>query len=182
MAALGGLKDSCGAPPPHLFAAPPPRMRSPRLPAVCRPPALAALLPPAGGTRPQGHGLRHRLAPQVGPQASGSASCGRSQVPFWSGPTSAGSVVPCVASAWAQLQFSSTPTRLLPASEACSSAHFPCPSLTPPCSLHSLLTLHPRPPPHPLSFITTDVNPYYDSFVRWQFEVLHKQVGSLPSL
>lgn len=26
------------------------------------------------------------------------------------------------------------------------------------------------------SFITTDVNPYYDSFVRWQFEVLHKQV------
>lgn len=25
------------------------------------------------------------------------------------------------------------------------------------------------------SFITTDVNPYYDSFVRWQFEVLHKQ-------
>jgi hypothetical protein len=28
----------------------------------------------------------------------------------------------------------------------------------------------------PRSFITTDVNPYYDSFVRWQFEVLHKQV------
>lgn len=28
--------------------------------------------------------------------------------------------------------------------------------------------------PH-CSFITTDVNPYYDSFVRWQFEVLHKQ-------
>lgn len=26
------------------------------------------------------------------------------------------------------------------------------------------------------SFITTDVNPYYDSFVRWQFELLHKQV------
>ena len=24
--------------------------------------------------------------------------------------------------------------------------------------------------------MTTDVNPYYDSFVRWQFEVLHKQV------
>lgn len=23
------------------------------------------------------------------------------------------------------------------------------------------------------SFITTDVNPYYDSFVRWQFETLH---------
>ncbi len=26
------------------------------------------------------------------------------------------------------------------------------------------------------SFITTDVNPYYDSFVRWQFEVLPRQV------
>lgn len=25
------------------------------------------------------------------------------------------------------------------------------------------------------SFITTDVNPYYDSFVRWQFNTLHKQ-------
>lgn len=29
------------------------------------------------------------------------------------------------------------------------------------------------------SFITTDVNPYYDSFIRWQFEVLRRQV--LPS-
>lgn len=29
------------------------------------------------------------------------------------------------------------------------------------------------------SFITTDVNPYYDSFVRWQFNVLHKQVRAL---
>ena len=27
------------------------------------------------------------------------------------------------------------------------------------------------------SFITTDVNPYYDSFIRWQFEVLRRQVG-----
>ena len=26
------------------------------------------------------------------------------------------------------------------------------------------------------SFITTDVNPYYDSFVRWQFEALRRQV------
>ena len=25
------------------------------------------------------------------------------------------------------------------------------------------------------SFITTDRNPYYDSFVRWQFEMLRKQ-------
>lgn len=34
------------------------------------------------------------------------------------------------------------------------------------------------PPPHSSrSFITTDVNPYYDSFVRWQFEVLHKQAS-----
>ncbi len=30
------------------------------------------------------------------------------------------------------------------------------------------------------SFITTDVNPYYDSFIRWQFEVLRRQV--LPPL
>ena len=28
------------------------------------------------------------------------------------------------------------------------------------------------------SFITTDVNPYYDSFIRWQFEVLRRQVRS----
>jgi leucyl-tRNA synthetase len=27
------------------------------------------------------------------------------------------------------------------------------------------------------SFITTDMNPYYDSFVRWQFWTLKKQVG-----
>ena len=26
------------------------------------------------------------------------------------------------------------------------------------------------------SFITTDVNPYYDSFIRWQFGVLRRQV------
>jgi hypothetical protein len=42
-----------------------------------------------------------------------------------------------------------------------------------------LLLLPFLPPPYFLpsrSFITTDVNPYYDSFVRWQFEVLHKQV------
>ena len=26
------------------------------------------------------------------------------------------------------------------------------------------------------SFITTDVNPFYDSFVRWQFELLRRQV------
>lgn len=25
------------------------------------------------------------------------------------------------------------------------------------------------------SFITTDVNPYYDSFVRWQFEMLKEK-------
>lgn len=25
------------------------------------------------------------------------------------------------------------------------------------------------------SFITTDVNPYYDSFIRWQFEILHSK-------
>ena len=25
------------------------------------------------------------------------------------------------------------------------------------------------------SFITTDRNPYYDSFVRWQFELLRRQ-------
>ena len=25
------------------------------------------------------------------------------------------------------------------------------------------------------SFITTDVNPYFDSFVRWHFETLHKR-------
>jgi len=28
------------------------------------------------------------------------------------------------------------------------------------------------------SFITTDVNPYYDSFIRWQFETL-KSLGKL---
>ena len=28
------------------------------------------------------------------------------------------------------------------------------------------------------SFITTDVNPYYDSFIRWQFGVLRRQVHS----
>jgi len=28
------------------------------------------------------------------------------------------------------------------------------------------------------SFITTDMNPYYDSFVRWQFWTLKKQVSS----
>ena len=27
------------------------------------------------------------------------------------------------------------------------------------------------------SFITTDVNPYYDSFVRWQFDLLRRQVN-----
>lgn len=27
------------------------------------------------------------------------------------------------------------------------------------------------------SFVTTNVNLYYDSFVRWQFEVLHKQAS-----
>jgi hypothetical protein len=27
------------------------------------------------------------------------------------------------------------------------------------------------------SFITTDMNPYYDSFVRWQFWTLKRQVG-----
>jgi len=27
------------------------------------------------------------------------------------------------------------------------------------------------------AFITTDMNPYYDSFVRWQFWTLYKQVG-----
>lgn len=26
------------------------------------------------------------------------------------------------------------------------------------------------------AFITTDMNPYYDSFVRWQFWTLYKQV------
>lgn len=26
------------------------------------------------------------------------------------------------------------------------------------------------------SFITTDMNPYYDSFVRWQFWTLYRQV------
>lgn len=30
------------------------------------------------------------------------------------------------------------------------------------------------------SFITTDVNPYYDSFIRWQFEVLRRQVLPRP--
>lgn len=29
------------------------------------------------------------------------------------------------------------------------------------------------------SFITTDVNPYYDSFVRWQFNTLRKQASLL---
>ena len=28
------------------------------------------------------------------------------------------------------------------------------------------------------SFITTDVNPYYDSFIRWQFETL-KDLGKV---
>jgi hypothetical protein len=27
------------------------------------------------------------------------------------------------------------------------------------------------------SFITTDMNPFYDSFVRWQFWTLYRQVG-----
>ena len=32
------------------------------------------------------------------------------------------------------------------------------------------------------SFITTDVNPYYDGFIQWQFRTLLKQVQlSLPS-
>lgn len=26
------------------------------------------------------------------------------------------------------------------------------------------------------AFVTTDLNPYYDSFVRWQFWTLYKQV------
>jgi leucyl-tRNA synthetase len=26
------------------------------------------------------------------------------------------------------------------------------------------------------SFITTDANPYYDSFIQWQFRTLYKQV------
>lgn len=30
--------------------------------------------------------------------------------------------------------------------------------------------------PRPRSFVTTDINPYYDSFIRWQFWTLHKQV------
>ncbi len=25
------------------------------------------------------------------------------------------------------------------------------------------------------SFVTTDINPYYDSFIRWQFWALYKQ-------
>lgn len=37
-------------------------------------------------------------------------------------------------------------------------------------------------PQQPRSFITTDVNPYYDSFVRWQFELLHKQVRRATQL
>jgi hypothetical protein len=28
------------------------------------------------------------------------------------------------------------------------------------------------------AFITTDMNPYYDSFVRWQFWTLYKKVGT----
>lgn len=28
------------------------------------------------------------------------------------------------------------------------------------------------------AFITTDMNPFYDSFVRWQFWTLYKQVGA----
>jgi hypothetical protein len=28
------------------------------------------------------------------------------------------------------------------------------------------------------SFVTTDLNPYYDSFVRWQMDTLHQQVHS----
>jgi hypothetical protein len=43
-----------------------------------------------------------------------------------------------------------------------------------------LLSFPPFLPPR--SFITTDVNPYYDSFVHWQFEVLHKQVRRFCSL
>lgn len=31
------------------------------------------------------------------------------------------------------------------------------------------------------SFITTDVNPYYDSFVRWQFNTLKKQVAIMSN-
>ena len=29
------------------------------------------------------------------------------------------------------------------------------------------------------SFITTDLNPYYDSFVRWQFRTLYRQVNAI---
>jgi leucyl-tRNA synthetase len=29
------------------------------------------------------------------------------------------------------------------------------------------------------AFVTTDMNPYYDSFVRWQFWTLYKQVCAL---
>ena len=32
------------------------------------------------------------------------------------------------------------------------------------------------------SFITTDVNPYYDSFIRWQFGVLRRQVQALSCM
>ena len=32
------------------------------------------------------------------------------------------------------------------------------------------------------SFITTDVNPYYDSFIRWQFGVLRRQVQTLSCM
>lgn len=48
---------------PTLTCACAPHARQPT--AVRRLDALAALLPAPGGARPQGHGLRHRLAPQV---------------------------------------------------------------------------------------------------------------------
>ena len=32
------------------------------------------------------------------------------------------------------------------------------------------------------SFITTDVNPYYDSFIQWQFGVLRRQVQAISCM
>lgn len=33
-----------------------------------------------------------------------------------------------------------------------------------------------EPPWAPRSFVTTDINKYYDSFIQWQFWTLHEQV------
>ncbi len=107
-------------------------------PAVCRPPALAALLPAPGGARPQGHGLRYRLAPQVG-AATGSAVCARPSADVYLHHVCAqGAMCICAVTAW--ISHTGTVASLL----LCLQASLPECCLPPPPPPP------PRPPPRPL--------------------------------